>query len=255
MTQPEEPLEYLLHEADRLIRQARKERKEADVLTTGSEDSSSQSEFAKPRVALLAAERSLIEAVNLLEPELRLREAKLVARSLSIAASEDRKELAVRLADCYGPLGGIARRLGDYQRAAEFYGKGKDLEQNAAYEIKSTYNRVQWIVAHILQNPASISHEDGELVNYAKDVLALLRDGIVQDAWTSADILLLSAILGDRRSLRRAWKTLVDAKPIPDVYKSGLLVLSEVSAKLPGNELLPYAVDQYRSQLTVTSLP
>jgi tetratricopeptide (TPR) repeat protein len=256
MARSEHTLEELLREADKLIRAARKKRKEADDLTRHAEDAEQSSGPGKALDARSAVERALAEAeadlsaaVRVLEPELRDREANLVTASPSMAASEDRKELALRLADCYGPLGGIARRARDYRRALEFYGKGRELEMNAAYEIKSTYNRVQWIVMQILVDPSSLSRPDGEVIERASGMLELLSENIVQDAWTSADVILLSAILGDRRRLRRAWDTLVETNPTEDVYKSGLLVLHNLAKRLPDNELLRDAIDLYKSKL------
>jgi hypothetical protein len=256
MPHSEPTLEELLREPDRLIRAARNKRKEADVLTRQAEDAEQGSGAANTldtrsavESALAEAEADLSAAARLLEPELQHREAHLGTASRSMAASEDRKKLAVRLADCYGPLGGIARRAGDYRRALELYEKGSELERNSAYEIKSTYNRVQWIVVQILIDPSSLSRSDSEVIERARGMLDLLSENLVPDAWTSADVFLLSTILGDRRRLRRAWDSLIETEPTEDVYKSGLLVLQDLAKKLPDNELLRYAIDLYKSKL------
>jgi hypothetical protein len=230
MVNPDRSLEDLLLEADDLILQARSARKKSDFVT---------------------AERALSAAIALLEPELRGREAHLGTIATAMGASEDRKALAVRLADCYGPLGGIARRAGDFQKAFELYSKGRNLELQEGYDIASTYNRVQWIVAQILIDPTSIADPGGSLAEQAKAMLKLLDQSIVKDAWTSADVLLLAALLDDRRGARKAWNALVAARPIRDVYESGLPVLQALAARLPGNEPLSDAIRNYQSQLSV----
>ena len=255
MTQSGPTLEELLRSADTLIREARRKRKEADRLLRETEEASAPGRGQDPnrtaalQQALADAKADLSAAVDLLEPELRRRESGLTTTLRSMGALEDRKDLAVRLADCYGSLGGIARRASDHGLALELYRKGRDLEMNSAYGIKSTYNRVQWIVMQVLVDPSSVS-SDSELAGHTRGLLELLSGGTVQDAWTSADILLLAAISDDRRRLRRAWDALVASHPAADVYKSGLLVLQDLAVKVPGNALLLYAIDLYRSQLT-----
>lgn len=204
-------------------------------------------------VMLKGAAADLSKAKDLVEPELRLREATLATETISKLASRDRKELAMRLADSYGPLGGIARRRGEYRQALEFYRKGRELELNSAYEIKSTYNRVQWIVINILVDPSTLKEPESDVAKAAQDTLKLLQNNIVPDAWTSADVILLSAILGDRRQLRQAWNDLVETKPTEDVYKSGLLVLRDLAQRLPKNETLQHAVSLYESKVSDNS--
>jgi hypothetical protein len=228
MVRPDPNLEALLREADDLMRQARGARKNHDYDV---------------------AESALHKAAGLLEPELHDREIHLGDTANVMGASEDRRALAVRLADCFGPLGGIARRRGDYRCAYKLYAKGRELELNEAYNIQSTYNRIQWIVAQILIDPASISNPDGTLATEANEILKLLSRSSDKDPWASADVLLLSSILKDRRRARGAWSDLVDARPIQDVYESGLPVLCELAGKLPDNDLLRDTIAKYRSKL------
>lgn len=232
MARSDPDLEGLLRKADDLMRQARRARKEHDYAL---------------------AESALCEAARLLEPELHDREVYLGNIANVMGASEDRRALAVRLADCFGPLGGIARRRGDYRSAYELYSKGRELELNEAYDIQSTYNRIQWIVAQILIDPGLISNPDGTLATEANEMLKLLSRSSVKDPWASADVLLLSSILKDKKRAREAWDSLVDARPIRDVYESGLPVLCDVAGKLPDNELLRDAIAKYESKLKVES--
>jgi tetratricopeptide (TPR) repeat protein len=245
-------LEELLREADQLLRDARKKRKEADRIVEGSPAAGGDISPAMDEL-LKQATGDLLKAKDLIEPELRLREAAPATETVLKLASRDRSELATRLADIYGPLGGIARRRGEYQEALDFYEKGKELELNPAYGVKSTYNRVQWIVMKIFLDPSTLDKTNSEVEKAAQDTLRLLQESIVRDAWTSADVILLSAILRDRRQLRRAWNDLVETKPTEDVYKSGLLVLRDLAQRLPNNDTLQRAVSLYESGLSGNS--
>jgi tetratricopeptide (TPR) repeat protein len=248
MARSEHTLEELLREADQLLRDARKKRKEADRVV-GSPVAGGDIPPATDEL-LKQATGDLLKAKDLIEPELRLREAAPATETVLKLASRDRSELATRLADSYGPLGGIARRRREYQEALDLYEKGKELELNPAYGVKSTYNRVQWIVMKIFLDPSTLDKTNSEVAKAAQDTLRLLQESIVRDAWTSADVILLSAILRDRRQLKRAWDDLVETKPTEDVYKSGLLVLRDLAQRLPNNQTLQQAVSLYESKVS-----
>ena len=158
--------------------------------------------------------------------------------------------MALRLADCYGSLGGIARRKNDHRGALEWYDKDREVEADPAYEITSTYNRVQSIVMQILVDQSSLSRAAGDLIGRTRSLLDLLSGILLPDAWTSADIILLAVISGNRRRLRRGWDALIDNEPTDDVYKSGLLVLKDLEGKLSDNALLSHAIGLYESKVS-----
>jgi hypothetical protein len=177
MRRPESTLEELLSEVDDLLTQARSSRRAWSRFSREAEIASQNADLPKAaecqsaaEAALTEAEKSLTRAMLELEWELREREADPGAKPTDMAASEDRKQLAIRLADCYGPLGGIARRRSDYRHAVELYAKGSDLERSNVYGITSTYNRVQWIVSRILLDPASITDPDDDLDRQTREM-------------------------------------------------------------------------------------
>ncbi len=253
---PEPTLTELLSKVDSLLTQARTARKTWDDQVLGLERARIHSGGEAPvaiqpgsRAALDDAETKLSSALHDLRTELRMREEGRGAAGANMPASEDRRQLAVRLADCYGSLGGIARRKGDFRHAVEMYGKGTDLEQSSPYGIAASYNRVQSIVARILLDPASIMDPDGQLGRHASQLLDEILGDPSRDPWASADAYLLALIVGRRRIERDEWRKLDKSGAIDDVFKSGLLVLIELSRALPRHDRLREAIANYDSKL------
>jgi hypothetical protein len=186
------------------------------------------------------AERALREAIPLLRAELDDREA------IFPTGSDATKAVAAQLADCWGSLGGILRRLGNDAAALESYRQGKDLEMNEAYQIESTYNRIQWIVLRVLANP-DVLHDPKEQ-RFTSELAALQRRK-ASDAWAWADVLLL-AILSDNNPLAiEAFNAIDTASTIDDVYKSGLPVLERLASVVPDHEGLQRAIRKYKAKV------
>jgi tetratricopeptide (TPR) repeat protein len=238
-------LDDILRETDSLLGRARTLRLEADrfaeQLAAKKDAAGADITEATPQSVYEKAEAPLLEAVSLLQPALSARDALWVG-SESTEASEDRKKLADKLADIYGQLGGLARRAGDLAHALDFYTKGRMLEENPAYRIRTTYNRVQAIVLQLLVDPSTI--EDIKLLEQARSVRRM--PGLDNGPWGNADTVLLSAILGDRQMMREAWQVLVDSRPSQKVFSSGILVLSSLVERLPENALLNRARALYQ---------
>ncbi|MFN7922294.1 MAG: tetratricopeptide repeat protein [Bryobacteraceae bacterium] len=199
---------------------------------------------ARKRNKLSDAEASLRKAIKILEAELSRHDLERYKDVSS--APEDIREAADRLADCYGSLAGILRRQGQVDEALQFYEKGKKLEEREEFLIKSTYNRVQWIVTSLQQRPPA----DGKLGADVASTIASVREliGPSDDPWISADRALLAALDGDKKATIDVLDALGATKPIKDVYKSGLPVVQRLHKLLPGNAALAQAESWYAAR-------
>jgi tetratricopeptide (TPR) repeat protein len=55
-------------------------------------------------------------------------------------ATDAQEKAAAKMADCLGMIGGNYRRIGDAKAALRWFKKGRKLEQDARFDIESTYN-------------------------------------------------------------------------------------------------------------------
>ena len=160
--------------------------------------------------AFAAAETEYLAAVKLLEPKLRRSQqaGDCVTRR---GASEDRNYFAFRLADCYGSLGGIARRKNDHRGALEWYDKDREVEADPAYQITSTYNRVQSIVMQILVDQSSLSRAAVDLIARTRSLLSpIVRHSPPRRHGPAPTSSSLPAILRQSSNTRRGWDALID---------------------------------------------
>jgi len=88
------------------------------------------------------------EAVRILERE----SASLPQDSQTLA--DERKEYAHRLSDYWGRLGGIYRKADMTEEAVEAYRHGMEIEKE--YRLDDSYNRTNWIVLQVLDDPARL---------------------------------------------------------------------------------------------------
>jgi tetratricopeptide (TPR) repeat protein len=189
------------------------------------------------------------KAIQLLEPEIARRRGEVDLSQQSTPALQDLRGLAVELADLYGSRGGIYRRDQHYPEALESYAKGRALEQSEDYRVDNTYNQVQWILLQILENPKVIDPPaspilkeiDRTMETLAKQLLTTRRD----DPWAQSDLGLLKLLRRDEAGANQAWDEVDALKPVPAVYRSGLLVLRDLAAKLPGVAAIQKAVDRF----------
>ena len=88
------------------------------------------------------------ESVRILERE----SASLPQDSQTLA--DERKEYAHRLSDYWGRLGGIYRKADMTEEAVEAYRHGMEIEKE--YRLDDSYNRTNWIVLQVLDDPARL---------------------------------------------------------------------------------------------------
>jgi hypothetical protein len=214
------------------------------------EDLKRRSRRAREQGKLDLAADALRRAIELVEPQIASHSES--SKDFDGFTSQNLRDLALQLADCYGSLAGIRRRQNDLAGALEFYAKGRALEQNKAYGINSTYNQVQWLVIQVLLDRGLVVNEDAEFRNEISKVLAVFSEQIgkdPQDPWLRSDKGLLQTLLGQETEAQRSWREMDAASPLPAVYKSGLAVLEELSKALPDHRGLNEAIGHFRMKL------
>jgi tetratricopeptide (TPR) repeat protein len=195
------------------------------------------------------AAEALQRAINLIEPQIKTYD--LAFKAAGGSASQDLRDLAAQLADCYGSMAGIRRRQGNLQEALEFYSKGRELEQTRAYGINNTYNQVQWLILRVLLNPQLILDKNPSFMGEIADVLRIFDEQIRKnpdDPWVRSDKGLLQTVIGEEALAQESWDEMDAGNPIPSVYKSGLSVLETLARALPGHRGLENAVTHFRTK-------
>jgi hypothetical protein len=140
-----------------------------------------------------------------------------VLRNVADSSTErDRQRVRAELADTYGTLGGIHRRLamtldGDDRRehlirSVVAYDEGFGLEAGLPAREASTYNQVNRILGRLFVAPEDLTLPAVE--SDLQDAAAAVRDQVAgsrqRDPWAYCDLCTLQALLGQDD----AWKTL-----------------------------------------------
>ncbi len=119
-----------------------------------------------------------------------------------------RRQLAGKLADAYGTLGGLRRKLGDQKKSLALYTAGANLERDARNQITVAYNLTNKINLTILLHPDRIA--DPVLIGDVRETLARLRRRAdrpdCSDFWAVADCALL-ALLARETALTEEYYT------------------------------------------------
>lgn len=201
---PQETAEVLLEKAKRLTRQAQRK------LLLDPEDYPGAIEDQREAVRLVQGALGGLEAD-------------------SSASADERKECAHRLADYWGRLGGIYRRADMVPEGIEAYGHGKEIE--GRYQLDDSYNRINWIVLTLLQDPGKLGALEKE-INEAIDLIQAQVQGPRRDQWWAwADLGLVCQLGGRVREARGAYEHFQQAGARPVDYKSVLDVLESLSAR------------------------
>jgi tetratricopeptide (TPR) repeat protein len=121
----------------------------------------------------------------------------------------ERNEVAHRLADHEGRLGGVYRRAGQLGPALDSYTRGTELE--IEWQLDDTYNRTNKIILALLLDPGNLSALVAEIEQTA-DLVRSQVDRTRRDQWWAwADMGLLSLLAGRPRDAMWAY----DHLPIP----------------------------------------
>lgn len=153
----------------------------------------------------------------------------------SSAPADERKECAHRLADYWGRLGGIYRRADMVPEGIEAYGHGKEIERR--YQLDDSYNRTNWIVLTLLQDPGKLGALERE-INEAIDLIQAQVQGPRRDQWWAwADLGLVCQLGGRPVESEVAYEHFRQAGARPADYKSVLPVLEQLQATFEPSEL------------------
>jgi hypothetical protein len=215
---PQETTEALLEQGQRLARQAQR-----NVLLE---------DYAGAIEDQLAAVSRAQDALGRVEED-------------SSVPADERKECAHRLSDYWGRLGGIYRRDGQVTEGIAAYGHGKEIEQR--YQLDDSYNRTNWIVLTLLQDPAQLGALDKE-INEAIDLIEAQVQGPRRDQWWAwADLGLVCQLGGRVREADEAYEQFRQAGARPADYESVLPVLKQLQAKFEPSELATRLGETIRS--------
>ena len=191
------------------------------------------------------AERLLRDAIE------QMRDAGKAIRDTApsgIPASQDYRDLARELADCWGSLGGIQRRQAEaldadsaaaekqtrLDAALEAYEEGLTFEQDDRFRVANSYNLVQSVVLPVIRKPGLLTDAS------FKDKLRKVHDSIERqiatvrsdDPWAYSDLGLVELLGGDPSAAHESWDQMDALQPERNVYVSGLPVLQSLSAAL-----------------------
>ncbi len=153
----------------------------------------------------------------------------------SSAPADELKECAHRLADYWGRLGGIYRKADMVPDGIEAYGQGKEIEHR--YQLDDSYNRTNWIVLTLLEDPGKLGALEKE-INEAIDLIQAQVQGPRRDQWWAwADLGLVCQLGGRPRESGVAYEHFRQAGARPTDYKSVLPVLEQLQATFEPSEL------------------
>jgi tetratricopeptide (TPR) repeat protein len=156
---------------------------------------------------------------------------------LSKSSSDNllRHSVKAELADTYGMLGGLYRRLEELDKSIEMYKLGKDIEVEGLLE--STYNRVNYIVLTVLQNPESLAEESTlQLIGDTANIVQRQVDGTRYDQWWAwADLGQLYLLSGKNYEATKSYRNFIP-KVNSRALVSHLNVLRSLQAALQGTK-------------------
>ena len=166
------------------------------------------------------------EAIKLLLADLE----KSGARGGDAAAAEAAPgELAGLLADCYGMLGGIHRRAGDYDASISAYDEGKKYEREPAYDVQNSYNITNSIAVRILKDPRNLSAQKAQIDEAIEFIWNQVNGKRNKQWWAWADLGELRLLAGRADDASQAYREFKEGGPRARDYESTISVLDELA--------------------------
>jgi tetratricopeptide (TPR) repeat protein len=164
------------------------------------------------------------EAIDLLHAELKKSEARGADE-----AGDSSGALAGALADCYGMLGGVYRRAGDFDRSIEAYGQGETYELNPAYDVQNSYNITNAIAVRILKEPQSLRTQGEQIAEAIEFIEKQVKGPRREQWWAWADLGELRLLAGRIEEAREAYREFKDRGPRARDFESTTSVLNELA--------------------------
>lgn len=102
-------------------------------------------------------------------------------------------KLASQLADTHGMMGGIYRRMAEYDLsklddAIEMYDMGRQYELDPSYDVSNSYNLTNTIVMRILQDPHNLERQKHEIQEAILIIERQVEEERKYDWWAWADL-------------------------------------------------------------------
>jgi hypothetical protein len=221
-------------------------------MTDGQVDLADELEARARRLA--RNEATLPDAIDEQRRAVELRAATLEATGRDVPA-EERSNVAHRLSDSWGRLGGMFRRANRLDDAIDAYRVGKDIE--AEFGLLDSYNLGNWIAVRVLRDPGAVGAMHAE-IDQAMRLLSRQVEGARRDQWWAwADLGMLALLDGEPALARAAYEGFATAGARPVDYRSTLDVVRELADRLGSvsSPLVPGffdAISQLETQLADT---
>jgi hypothetical protein len=118
----------------------------------------------------------------------RLNESSWSVKATGRKPTWEQRRVARLLTDAYGMIGGHCRRLNQLERALASFERGSQFEKKLVFEIESTYNTVNWLVAKLELEPESYTIIAGDIDTATRLLEGHTKGRRNQDAWAWADL-------------------------------------------------------------------
>jgi len=139
---------------------------------------------------------------------------------------EDRRKIAWHLADCLGMLGGNYRRIEQLDEAVRCFERGRLYEQDSRFQVSSSYNSVNAIVAPIEAKLRDATSQTAAL----RDAVSTLERQIFDpdtveasrrlDRWAWADLGQCQLLLGNAAEARAAYQRFIELSDAATIQSS-----------------------------------
>ncbi len=141
--------------------------------------------------------KDLDQIVALLSSELKSSEEQLKniedQEAAGIFLQEYRHKLASQLADTHGMMGGMYRRMAEYDQsmldgAIEMYDMGRQYEIDPSYDVSNSYNLTNSIVMRILKDPLNLERLKQKIQEAILIIERQVEEERKYDWWAWADL-------------------------------------------------------------------
>lgn len=180
---------------------------------------------------------ALNEAVRFLEKHLEdyNKQVEISDKHIREFKIRDRNEIAERIANYYGMIGGQYRRDGEIDKAITAYDRGLRYEANPLYKISNSYCLTNSISLRVIQR----GKIDGEIRKKTQDAISVINEQVQvirkDDWWARADLGLLYLLNNDPANSEQNFEKFGQKGARREDYVSVITVLRVLSASLKKN--------------------